>query len=111
MKLSDRRRHLKLPYDNAISRALGLARLTRLGMSPEEASRRMNRVRERALRTPLRGERCEAHARSTGQPCQAPAMANGRCKLHGGKSTGAKSTEGQRRAYGWHQEQGEDEPE
>ena len=24
-----------------------------------------------------------------GTPCQCPAMANGRCKLHGGKSTGA----------------------
>lgn len=33
--------------------------------------------------------RCSAHARTTGKPCQAPAMANGRCRMHGGKSTGA----------------------
>jgi hypothetical protein len=33
--------------------------------------------------------RCRAHARTTGQPCRCPAMANGRCKLHGGKSPGA----------------------
>ena len=33
--------------------------------------------------------RCKAHARTTGRPCQAPAMANGRCRMHGGKSTGA----------------------
>lgn len=33
--------------------------------------------------------RCGAHARTTGQPCRCPAMANGRCKLHGGKSLGA----------------------
>jgi len=33
--------------------------------------------------------RCGAHARTTGKPCRCPAMANGRCKLHGGKSPGA----------------------
>ncbi len=32
--------------------------------------------------------RCGAHSRRTGQPCQAPAMSNGRCRMHGGKSTG-----------------------
>jgi hypothetical protein len=31
---------------------------------------------------------CGAHARSTGQPCKKPPMANGRCRLHGGLSTG-----------------------
>ena len=40
---------------------------------------------------------CGAHARSTGKPCQAPAMKNGRCKLHGGMSTGAKTAEGRAR--------------
>ena len=39
-------------------------------------------------------DRCCAHARSTGKPCQAPAMTNGRCKLHGGKATGPKTPEG-----------------
>ena len=33
-------------------------------------------------------ERCGAHARSTGKPCVAKAMLNGRCKNHGGMSTG-----------------------
>ena len=37
--------------------------------------------------------RCEAKTRR-GTPCQCPAMANGRCRLHGGKSTGAKTIEG-----------------
>ncbi len=32
--------------------------------------------------------RCGAHARTTGKPCKSPAMANGRCRMHGGKSTG-----------------------
>jgi hypothetical protein len=31
---------------------------------------------------------CGAHCRTTGKPCKAPAMANGRCRMHGGKSTG-----------------------
>ncbi len=34
---------------------------------------------------------CGAHARSTGNPCKRFAMENGRCDLHGGKSTGAKN--------------------
>ena len=33
---------------------------------------------------------CGAHARSANRPCRQLAMANGRCYLHGGKSTGAK---------------------
>ena len=38
--------------------------------------------------------KCGAHARSTGNPCQAKAMTNGKCKNHGGMSTGPKTTEG-----------------
>lgn len=34
--------------------------------------------------------KCGAYARRTGKPCLQPAMANGRCRLHGGKSTGVK---------------------
>ena len=32
--------------------------------------------------------RCGAYCRTTGEACKAPAMANGRCRMHGGKSTG-----------------------
>ena len=32
--------------------------------------------------------RCGAKTRS-GKPCQSPGMMNGRCRMHGGKSTGA----------------------
>lgn len=39
-------------------------------------------------------KRCGAFARSTGQPCKAKALANGRCKNHGGMSTGPKTVEG-----------------
>jgi len=38
--------------------------------------------------------KCGAHARSTGQPCKAKALANGRCKNHGGMSTGPKTPAG-----------------
>ncbi len=33
-------------------------------------------------------QRCHAKTRK-GSPCQSPAMPNGRCRMHGGKSTGA----------------------
>lgn len=50
-----------------------------------------------ARATPMRGERCEAKTRK-GSPCRCKAMANGRCKLHGGLSTGPTSMEGKRRS-------------
>ncbi|MBW8056150.1 MAG: hypothetical protein FVQ76_12715 [Nitrospira sp.] len=33
-----------------------------------------------------------------GTPCRQPAMKNGRCRLHGGKSTGPRTPEGLERA-------------
>jgi len=44
----------------------------------------MHKAREALARHP----RCEAHARTTGRPCRNAAMKNGRCRMHGGKSTG-----------------------
>lgn len=38
--------------------------------------------------------RCNAKAKSTQRPCRAPAMINGRCRLHGGCSTGPRTPEG-----------------
>ena len=40
--------------------------------------------------------KCGAYARTTGNPCQAKALTNGRCKNHGGMSTGPKTIEGRR---------------
>lgn len=43
----------------------------------------------------LNAPRCGAKTkRNNGKPCKAPAMKNGRCRLHGGKSTGPKTPEG-----------------
>ena len=40
--------------------------------------------------------RCGAHARSTGEPCKAKALPNGRCRNHGGLSSGPKTPEGRK---------------
>ena len=37
---------------------------------------------------------CGAKAKSTGKPCQRLPCKNGKCKLHGGKSTGPKTEAG-----------------
>ena len=42
---------------------------------------------------PNAAPRCGAKSRA-GTPCRAPAMKNGRCRFHGGKSTGPKTPEG-----------------
>ena len=41
--------------------------------------------------------RCGARTRA-GCPCAGPAMPNGRCRLHGGKSTGPRTPEGLERS-------------
>ncbi|WP_408607359.1 HGGxSTG domain-containing protein [Algiphilus aromaticivorans] len=41
---------------------------------------------------------CRAFARNTGQPCRMTALANGRCKLHGGLSTGPRTPAGKARS-------------
>ena len=39
---------------------------------------------------------CGAKTRS-GRPCRGPGMANGRCRMHGGPSTGPRTPEGKER--------------
>jgi hypothetical protein len=54
--------------------------------------------------------RCGAKTRG-GSACEAPAMPNGRCRLHGGKSTGPRTAEGLERCrqakwkHGWYSQQ------
>jgi hypothetical protein len=45
-------------------------------------------------------ERCGAKTRSNAA-CMSPAMKNGRCRLHGGLSTGPKTEEGRARCGNW----------
>jgi hypothetical protein len=44
----------------------------------------MQKAREALALAP----KCGAHCRTTGESCKNAAMANGRCRMHGGKSTG-----------------------
>lgn len=47
----------------------------------------------------LNALRCGARTKSRqGQPCKAPSMANGRCRVHGGPSTGPRTPEGLERS-------------
>src|SRR6266481_3595011 len=62
-------------------------------MSNEPLEREpIDRVRARleALRKANAAPRCGARSKRTGKPCRGAAMPNGRCKLHGGKSTGCR---------------------
>jgi len=46
---------------------------------------------------PATAPRCGAKTRP-GTPCRGPAMPNGRCRMHGGPSTGPKTPEGLERS-------------
>src|SRR5262249_47009557 len=63
-------------------------------------TRKIERVRARleALVRANAAPRCGARSKRTGKPCRAAAMPNGRCKLHGGKSTGPRTPEGLERS-------------
>ena len=61
---------------------------------PEKPRAKQGRLRNRNPVGDLgKAERCGARTRS-GTPCKGPAMANGRCRMHGGTSTGPRSPEG-----------------
>jgi hypothetical protein len=53
---------------------------------------------DRDAREAVRLRRCGARRKRDGQPCLAKPLANSRCKLHGGMSTGPKTAEGRVRA-------------
>ena len=56
------------------------------------------RARLEALLKANAAPRCGARSKRTGKPCRGAAMPNGRCKLHGGKSTGPRTSEGRERS-------------
>jgi len=60
----------------------------------------IDRVRARleALLKANAALRCGARTKRTGKSCRGAAMPNGRCKLHGGKSTGPRTPEGLERS-------------
>jgi hypothetical protein len=72
-------------------------------MSDEPLARErepIERVRARleALVMANAAPRCGARSKRTGKPCRAAVMPNGRCRVHGGKSTGPRTPEGLERS-------------
>lgn len=61
------------------------------------AKRRGNLKNSNPGGDPSKAARCEALTRS-GAPCRSPAMPNGRCRMHGGASTGPRTPEGLQRS-------------
>ena len=53
---------------------------------------------QRSLRLAEAAPRCGARRKSDGQACRQPGMANGRCRMHGGLSTGPRTPEGLERS-------------
>ena len=65
---------------------------------PERKATDRARARLEALLKANAAPRCGARSKRTGKPCRGAAMPNGRCKLHGGKSTGPRTSEGLERS-------------
>src|SRR5438874_9190803 len=65
---------------------------------PERKPTARARTRLEALLKANAAPRCGARSKRTGKPCLGAAMPNGRCKLHGGKSTGPRTPEGLERS-------------
>lgn len=63
----------------------------RLSLAEERRQQVQAIIRKRAAK-------CGAFARSTGKSCQRKPLANGRCRNHGGLSSGPKTDEGKARA-------------
>jgi len=66
---------------------------SRSSLPPERRGRLRNGARPGDF---LAAPRCDARTRS-GCSCRQPAMANGRCRMHGGLSTGPRTPEGRER--------------
>jgi hypothetical protein len=76
-------------------------------MHPENPAPRTGPLRNGNPRgNPNLAPRCGAKARTTGCPCQAPAMPNGRCRMHGGLATGPRTPEGRARVAAAHTKHG-----
>lgn len=95
--MNPRLRPVPFPWPSSAYRA-EFKRLRLLGHSASWARQLIREANHKARMFPLEGEKCEAYARSTGKPCQAPALFNGRCRMHGGLSTGPRTPEGKTKA-------------
>jgi hypothetical protein len=92
-----RDRPTPFPWPSSAYRA-EFKRLRELGHTASWARQLIREANHKARMFPLKGEKCEAYARTTGKPCQAPAGLNGRCKLHGKYNFGPRTPEGKAKA-------------
>ena len=77
-----------------------MIQLSPLPRSVTSLDARLNRGRLKNGNPPgdyMDAPRCGAKTRAGGCSCRQPAMANGRCRFHGGKSTGARTAAGRAR--------------
>ena len=85
------------PLDVCLKEANGRARATAVRQDPVHRERRAGPLRNGNPRgNPNLAPRCGAKTR-LGCPCRSPAMANGRCRMHGRASTGPKTAAGKAR--------------
>src|SRR5262249_43827339 len=85
-------------YDGGGATAGGWSKMSDKPLSRERGPIERVRARVEALARANAAPRCGARSKGTGKPCRAAAMPNGRCKVHGGKSTGPRTPEGLERS-------------
>lgn len=92
------KRSRPIPYPRGSEyRRIAIATLReQFGIPHIEAVRIISAENRRARATPLPGEICGAKTRR-GTPCRCKAGPSGRCKFHGGRSTGPKSRTGKKK--------------
>jgi hypothetical protein len=91
-------RGLAAPGDGGGVAAGGWSKMSDEPLAREREPIERVRARLDALVMANAAPRCGARSKRTGKPCRAAAMPNGRCKLHGGKSTGPRTPEGLERS-------------
>jgi hypothetical protein len=96
--LAQRVLHSARPGEGGGATAGGWSKMSDEPLAREREPIERVRARLEALVMANAAPRCGARSKRTGLPCRAAAMPNGRCKVHGGKSTGPRTQEGLERS-------------
>lgn len=85
--------------ESLVARALEHARIAREERVRRKAlNRAVHQARRKQAVQACPKPRCGARRKRDGLPCQAQALPRGRCKLHGGMSSGPKTEAGKARS-------------
>jgi hypothetical protein len=95
--MDKRLRPIPYPIGSAARRRFIAAALRYDGVDYRQAVAQVVAANGRARNGLIRGEQCGAKTRK-GTPCRCKAMRNGRCRLHGGCSTGPRTVAGKKRS-------------